>query len=675
MDSGATKQKIAILGGGLAALSTAFELTSTPGWQDRYEVTIYQMGWRLGGKCATGRGPNGRIEEHGIHAFSGSYYNALGMMWACYRELPEAAPAGVLESFEKAFRPGDGVIVWDRFGGKLSSWPLSFAPNGMSAVDYEKSIPDIEALIQAGAQFAASRSNRLGVFFTHLGLLNRTGLLGSLLRTGWAWTFGKLPDGGLIARIRQLRVAGNYMMTLWRGLTDPKDDISKNGFDVIDDENFDDWLRRHGATEETMISPLVYNTVDLSYNYPFGDTSVRPKMAAGAYLRWTLRMFLNLGAFAWSFEAGTGETVIAPLYHVLKHRGVRFEFFHKVKALQLAPDGTSVASVAMEVQAELKNPSVPYDPLVPVQKLLCWPNHPKYDLLVQGEALERDDINLESYWTPWVAPRQTVLSAGKDYDKLVLAISIGAAPYVCAELIEHDARWRAMVENVPTCTTQTLQIWLDKTSDQMGAGKITCGQGVGDETISGTFVMPFNGVVDFTYLIKREEWPEGAPKALWYFTGAMADYGSPDFSRHDFPQQQYERVKHQSIQFLQATAGYLLPGAATDWDPLGLDFSLLTAPPGVVGVQRFESQFWRANIDPTERYVLAPPGGTKHRLEADRSGFDNLILAGDWTYNGLNVGSVEGTVMGGKLAARALCGFPDLKSIIGYRPREKAAGI
>jgi uncharacterized protein with NAD-binding domain and iron-sulfur cluster len=73
-------------------------------------------------------------------------------------------------------------------------------------------------------------------------------------------------------------------------------------------------------------------------------------------------------------------------------------------------------------------------------------------------------------------------------------------------------------------------------------------------------------------------------------------------------------------------------------------------------VPRFDFQFWRANIDPTERYVMAPANSTRHRLKASESGFDNLILAGDWIYNGLNVGSVEGAVMGGKLAANAVSG-------------------
>ena len=37
-------------------------------------------------------------------------------------------------------------------------------------------------------------------------------------------------------------------------------------------------------------------------------------------------------------RAGMGETVIAPLYEVLRRRGVRFEFFHRVERLELSAD-------------------------------------------------------------------------------------------------------------------------------------------------------------------------------------------------------------------------------------------------------------------------------------------------------------------------------------------------
>lgn len=52
----ATPIRVAIIGGGCAGISTAFEL-SRPEHRGKYEVTVYQAGWRLGGKGASGRGP------------------------------------------------------------------------------------------------------------------------------------------------------------------------------------------------------------------------------------------------------------------------------------------------------------------------------------------------------------------------------------------------------------------------------------------------------------------------------------------------------------------------------------------------------------------------------------------------------------------------------------------
>ena len=60
------RQKIAILGGRVGGIAAAFALTSTDDLRSRYAVTVYQLGWRLGGR-ASGRNAalGSRIEEHG----------------------------------------------------------------------------------------------------------------------------------------------------------------------------------------------------------------------------------------------------------------------------------------------------------------------------------------------------------------------------------------------------------------------------------------------------------------------------------------------------------------------------------------------------------------------------------------------------------------------------------
>ncbi|MFM9880685.1 MAG: NAD(P)-binding protein, partial [Burkholderiaceae bacterium] len=138
MATGSAVKKIAILGGGISALTTAFELTSQPDWQSRFDITVYQLGWRLGGKCATARGPNARIEEHGIHGFLGSYYNALPLMADCYAALGRQ-PGQPLATFEEAFHPDSFMLMWEFQGAQegphLQRWPFTAPTNALMPND------------------------------------------------------------------------------------------------------------------------------------------------------------------------------------------------------------------------------------------------------------------------------------------------------------------------------------------------------------------------------------------------------------------------------------------------------------------------------------------------------------------------------------------------------------
>jgi uncharacterized protein with NAD-binding domain and iron-sulfur cluster len=69
------KKRVVILGGGPSALATAFELTSGELADAMRSPAATRLA--LGGKCASGRGANERIEEHGLHVWFGSYDNAF----------------------------------------------------------------------------------------------------------------------------------------------------------------------------------------------------------------------------------------------------------------------------------------------------------------------------------------------------------------------------------------------------------------------------------------------------------------------------------------------------------------------------------------------------------------------------------------------------------------------
>jgi uncharacterized protein with NAD-binding domain and iron-sulfur cluster len=128
-DAAPQKEKIAVLGGGLAALSAVFELTSQPGHQDRYDITVYQMGWRLGGKGASGRNAayGERIEEHGLHILMGFYHNTFSVLRRCYAELGRA-PGTPLATIEDAVKPHNYLVLADPTPEGWEPWPLRFQP-------------------------------------------------------------------------------------------------------------------------------------------------------------------------------------------------------------------------------------------------------------------------------------------------------------------------------------------------------------------------------------------------------------------------------------------------------------------------------------------------------------------------------------------------------------------
>ena len=123
------KKKLVILGGGIGSLVTAWHLTSQPNWKEIYEsITVYQTGWRLGGKCASGRGPNGRIEEHGLHIWFGFYDNSFDVIQNAYAML--GRPAGSpLATWPDAFKKHSYLVIAHQFKVNWHPWEFDFPVN------------------------------------------------------------------------------------------------------------------------------------------------------------------------------------------------------------------------------------------------------------------------------------------------------------------------------------------------------------------------------------------------------------------------------------------------------------------------------------------------------------------------------------------------------------------
>ena len=100
---------------------------------------------------------------------------------------------------------------------------------------------------------------------------------------------------------------------------------------------------------------------------------------------------LGTGEYFYFMQAGTGETVVLPLYLLLQRRGVRFEFFHRLVGVTSVDDPTSperqsIDELEFERQAELNEhhkENGEYSPLLtlPGHNYRVWPHQPRWEVL------------------------------------------------------------------------------------------------------------------------------------------------------------------------------------------------------------------------------------------------------------------------------------------------------
>lgn len=703
------RKKIAILGGGMASLTTAFELTSQADWQEKYDITIYQMGWRLGGKGASGRNldAQNRIEEHGLHIFMGCYENTFQVMRQCYQELKQSDETP-LATWQEAFKPHNFIVFPEYINQQWLPWAFEFPINDSLPGEGEE-LPSIWGHICLLIEFMVnqfqSSSYSLGTLFTDedsdqvseiphwlKSLLQEMKIECETQSLAHEVSFldiasqlvNKLPqDPGMHRPIehqavlwlldkfktwlfetvkeiiethqkfRRLWIIVDLACTIVRGVI--IDGLLLSGFDIIDDYDVQEWLNKHGAAKLSINSPLIRGLYDLVFSYENGNVE-RPNLAAGVGLRFFLRMKLSYkGAFFWKMQAGMGDTIFAPLYKVLQERGVKFEFFHRVKNLGLCADKKAIATIEISRQATLKNQI--YNPLINIENLPCWPTTPLYDQLIEGEEIKAKNINLESAWTQWTDVENITLNIKEDFDLVVLGISLGALKYICPELIAARKEWQEMVEKVKTVQTQALQVWLKPDLKELGW--------MMPSPVLDAYAHPFNTWADMSHLNIRESWQsENFPSNIAYFCGPLEEAEKiPSFTEHTFPEKEMNRVKENAINWFEENISTLWPEINSSQNSEKIDWKLIVDPKEANGLTRFDSQFFRANIEPSERYVVSLKGTTKYRLKPGESGFDNLYLTGDWTHNGINISSIEATVTSGMQASRAISGYP--KNIVG----------
>ena len=690
-----SKQSVIILGGGMAALAAAYELSCTDDLRSRYSVTVYQRGWRLGGKCATGRAPHPadpgskRVEEHGLHVWFGFYYNSFHMLRDCYTQL------GQPFTLEAMFERRNSTPLMEYQDDEWLIWPLDFPadpsgvepgvnPNSPNLVqmtnrlirlvfeylqhiatwlprtadqDVQSGIRWLEHMLAAPAWVTpASGTNVLGLSaaphkpilpmlaWTQVAAQRWNDVRTAIDRVSPAQT-------RLRNQLRRAWIIADLAAAAVRGLAAEAADIAFHGLGALDDRDLCQWLEQCGAHPESISSAPVRALYDLCFAYTdgdsksFGTANSTANMAAGTALRCMLRIGMHYrGAVSYTMKVGMGEAVIAPIYEVLRRNGVRFEFFHSVEGLEVL-DG-KIAMVNFTRQAVTQSGSA-YDPIVKAPgQLPAWPSRPDFSQLARGDEIQKvAGLDFESNLSPKWGGEQTFkldLTQGESKGaQVVLAISVGELGRIKPPL---GADWSNMLGSLKTVATQSAQLWMTK--DFAGLGypdPVRPAMNAGPE--------PMDVWSDMTPVVASEGWQDRIrPASVQYICGPLNEGGG-------FATAQIARgaVEKNTADWLKTMSGSTLPGTRAGAD---FDWSCLVASAGTQQRARLSEQYLRANFEGSERYVLSIAGGTAARLKADAKPVSNLYLAGDWTLNGLNAGCVEAAVMSGMQAARSIRGVP-----------------
>ena len=705
MSDSQPKTKIAILGGGMGAISAAFCLTDTPELASQYDITIYQLGWRIGGKGASGRnqGRQRRNEEHGLHMWFGLYENAFWAMRKCYEEL-DRPPQAPLATWQDAFKPNSDFVFYERYKDCEVDWPITF-PTNFSKPGDGKLLPTFWDVADEFVQWAWEFFKHILEFRPEVISPPKESEPGHEDRPEWwdglvdeldaEWSVLEkdryiLKTLSLSRHLTQARrnspglhtdpkhhsylcsMLSDFKAWLWEHVIEPhidddalraffilldtgtaivcgivEDDLLTKGLTSVDDEEFSDWLIRHGAREEPTVKsgPPVQAAYDLVFGYENGDLT-KPNFAAGTALNVILRLiFTYKGAIYWKMQAGMGDTVFVPFYQVLKRRGVKFKFFHAVTKLNADHNSREVMSIEVVPQVQLTVDE--YDPLILVKSLPCFPTEPLWYELENGYELQAQGINFEYSSNPLNAT-PIVLQKGQDFDKIILGISIAGLPAICDDIIKHNQNWLDMVFNVKTVMTQAFQLWVNR--------DLVTGLGWKHKpnAMGVTYIEPLSTVWSEDQMIQRENWPNEVDlKTIAYWCGVIQDEPG------DTQAKVTARAKAQAIEFLKTNIQHLWPKGTLNPNSPVLNWDFLVDLQGDTGEARFDSQYWRGNFQPSERYVLSVAKSTKYRLRADQSGYHNLFLAGDWVRTGFDAGCIESATMSGMQASRAICGYPE----------------
>jgi uncharacterized protein with NAD-binding domain and iron-sulfur cluster len=692
----------------MAGLTAAWELTRTPQLAEENDVTVFQLGWRLGGKCASGRTEptageplDSRILEHGLHIWFGCYDNAFRVLKEAYAhwERPANCP---LKSWRDAFEPQSYALFgYDAGNGKRDYHAITFDGNSKEpgTGDVSSSLGDLAVTLYRLVRDLLHEEFRDDQSSDEeqphlLDPLPTPFVLAPFRRAAAeAWTIGaRVLDHAGVDFTRPYfeavkRSTHEAAATLRQGV-DGQDErerqrqrllqegldltgavlrgvisdcyLQRKSIDALDAEEFTTWLERHECDLKVPGSTLLQTMYDTFFWYGEGDPR-RPNVGAGTAITVILRaMCTYKQAITFKMTAGMGEVVVAPMYEVLRQRRVKFKFFHKVTRLELGAQQT-LRRVHLSRQADILE-NKEYVPTFSQGGLSCWPSEPRWEQLRDGAALKAKGVSFESHWEQHSVGSEVLEvdgaanANGATFTHVIMAVSLGAFKKLnqdagmCDELLAASPAFSDMAASMDLVPSQAAQLWSTRRTGELGD------YAAGYESVAGPQPLPI--WADMSQVLLREQHPAAGPKSLHYGCGTFkTELYKETLAARDTEKRALELVRNEVKGWLNERSAGLWRHATHN---ATFDWNVLYDPQDRVGAARLEAQYIRANVTPTECCPGTPPGSSAKRLRSEESGFKNLFLAGCYTRTGLNTTCVEGAVMSGMQASRAVCGSPRL---------------
>jgi uncharacterized protein with NAD-binding domain and iron-sulfur cluster len=705
------RRKVAVIGGGLSGLTTAYELSRTPELRARYDVTIYQMGFRLGGKLASGRNRAHamRNEEHGLHVWFGFYENAFRLAREVYErwEKPKGSPyQTVWDAFSPhAFTPmgpstpdgGPLLLHFPRNSDVPGEGKVALSPSGMVAAHVDV----VRALVKTLASQLGAQLPRFGSRFPRpvraflwpepssaplpghraLDRLVERALrmLDGLASPQRLTVDGAARAGRALAAVHKLVIAAleplsstteavhhlvcalDFYFAFFRGLLNPAYGIVRDwNLDRINHLEYREWLIANGARPETAHEWIgIRGLYDTAFQYLDGDPS-RPSFEAGTAARIFIRMHSTYkNAVLFVVNGGMGEVMISPLYEVLRAQGVKFEFFHRLTRLELDADKQSVERLHFAEQARTVDGKA-YEPLFDLDGMRCWPSRPDWSQLEDGCAMDAAGVDFESRFSTRAFEQPKTLSRGAAFDDVVLALPIACLarlhgePSCVEELLIANPRVAAAAEGINLAPTVAAQLWVDKPLDALGWRW--------ERPTMPAWAAPYSVWADMTPVLPHERWlGDKRPRSLHYLCGTFKTDAHRAPTTKNGARAAHAEAKRLLAHQLERHGAQLWPAARTARGDF--DWSVLHDDAEREGTERLDGQYVKANIEPHDLCDGASVNTSHLRLEAHESGIDNLVFAGTWCRTGINSTCVEAATMSGLAAARAVAG--DLRQIVG----------